>query len=351
MVYIRSKHVAPKTDIRELPVALDAHQPGVLQLSQMVGYRGGSQAQPVAHTRTGRRLLRRRDSLQYFKSLGIRKGLADRGKLVGVELQFTRAHLTLIVPPGISSSIMEIRATMPGAARVWIKWNLPVNSEHSVSSHLHLNTAEYDQAIRRLIPYYDESRGVQLDLLAAAKMSAVARVVDLGGGTGSLAEVILESFPRTSVLVRDIDRHMLEAARARLFRFGSRVELEFGSFADPIPPSNAVLAAFALHHIPNLKEKSEVYRRIREALLPGGVFLNTDAVSGPFWTRLRDEWAVFMAGQGFSLDQAYQNLNDWAAEDTYFSVGEEIRAMEQAGFERPECFWRRGPIAILGARN
>ena len=226
-----------------------------------------------------------------------------------------------------------------------------MKSEHSVSSHLHLNTAEYDQTIRRLIPYYDESRGVQLDLLAAAKVPPTSRVVDLGGGTGSLAEAILDRFPGVSVVVRDIDRHMLEAASVRLSRFGNRVELEFGSFAEALPACNAVLAAFALHHIPTLKEKTEVYRRIREALLAGGVFLNTDAVSGPFWPALRDEWAEFMAKQGFSLDQAYQNLNDWAAEDTYFSVGEELGAMEQAGFEHPECFWRRGPIAVLGARQ
>ena len=226
-----------------------------------------------------------------------------------------------------------------------------MKSEHSVSSHLRLDTAEYDRTIRRLIPYYDESRGVQLDLLAAARLPANARIVDLGGGTGSLAEAALERFPQASVLVRDIDREMLEAARARLSRFGNRVEAEFGSFNDPLPPCDAVLAAFSLHHIPSLKEKSDVYGRIREALRPGGAFLNTDAVGGPFWLWLRDEWAVFMAGQGFSLDQAYQNLDDWAAEDTYFSVGEELRAMEKGGFEEPECFWRRGPIAISGARR
>jgi len=224
-----------------------------------------------------------------------------------------------------------------------------METEHSVASHLRLDTAEYDRTIRTLIPYYDESRGAQLDLLTSTQLPPIARVVDLGGGTGSLAEAILERFPQATVVVRDIDQQMLEVARARLSRFGNRVELEIGSFADPLPASNAVLAAFALHHIPNIKQKSEVYCRIREALLPGGVFLNTDAVSGPFWPRLRDEWAVFMAGRGFSLDQAYQNLNDWAAEDTYFSVFEELHAMEEGGFEHPECFWRRGPIAVLGA--
>ena len=51
-----------------------------------------------------------------------------------------------------------------------------------------------------------------------------------------------------------------------------------------------------------------MYRRIRAAILRGGVFLNTDAVSGPFWPSLRDEWAAFMARQGFTLEQGYQNL-------------------------------------------
>lgn len=225
-----------------------------------------------------------------------------------------------------------------------------MDSEHCVSSHLRLDTAEYDRIIRTYIPHYDESRGVQLDLLAAAQVPPGARIVDLGGGTGSLAEAILERFPQVSVLVRDIDHQMLAVAQARLARFANRVELGLGSFADALPPVNAVLSAFALHHISSLEEKTKVYGRIREAILPGGVFLNNDAAAGPFWPFLRDEWAAFMAGQGFTLAQGYQNLDDWAAEDTYFSVHEELQAMAQAGFEHAECFWRRGPIAILGAR-
>lgn len=225
-----------------------------------------------------------------------------------------------------------------------------MQSEHSVSSHLHLDTAEYDRIIRTYIPHYDESRAVQLDFLAEALAPGASRIVDLGGGTGSLAEAILERFPQCSVLVRDIDREMLSLAQGRLARFGARFEIEAGSFNDPLPRVNAVLAAFALHHIRNLNEKTEVYRRIREAIHPGGVFLNADAVSGPFWPYLRNEWAAFMAGKGFTLEQAYQNLDDWAEEDMYFSAHEELCAMAEAGFEHPECLWRRGTVAILGAR-
>jgi len=223
-----------------------------------------------------------------------------------------------------------------------------MQNEHSVSAHLRLDTAEYDRIIRTYIPYYDESRRVQLELLAAAGLPDAAVIVDLGGGTGSLAEAILERFPRVSVVVRDIDAAMLEQARGRLGRFGARVELGIGSFPDPLPEADAVLCAFALHHVRDLQQKAQVYRGIRKALRPGGVFLNTDAVSGPFWPLLRDEWARFMVGQGFTLEQAYQNLEDWAEEDTYFSVREEMGAMAEGGFEQAECFWRCGPIAVTG---
>lgn len=225
-----------------------------------------------------------------------------------------------------------------------------MESEHSVSSHLRLDTAEYDRIIRTYIPHYDESRKVQLELLAAAGIHESAHIIDLGGGTGSLAEAILDRFPRVSLVVRDVDPEMLAIAQSRLGCFADRVELNLGSFTDHLPMAGAVVSAFALHHIPNLKDKTEVYRRIREAIQSPGVFLNADAVAGPFWPSLRDQWAAFMAGKGFTLDQAYSNLDSWAAEDTYFSVHEELRAMEQAGFEHAECFWRIGAVAILGAR-
>ncbi len=225
-----------------------------------------------------------------------------------------------------------------------------MQSEHSVASHLHLDTNEYDRIIRTYIPHYDESRGVQLDLLGSAVGRNSARLIDLGGGTGSLAEALLDRFLQCSVLVRDIDPAMLSLAQARLSRFANRFEVELGSFSDPLPPADGILAAFALHHVRTLAEKTGVYRHIRDAIRSGGVFLNADAVSGPFWPTMREEWARFMAKQGFTLEQAYQNLENWAAEDMYFSVHEELCAMAEAGFDQPECLWRRGPIAILGAR-
>jgi tRNA (cmo5U34)-methyltransferase len=224
-------------------------------------------------------------------------------------------------------------------------------SEHSVSSHLRLETAEYDRIIRTFIPYYDESRQEQLKMLAAVLPAPNATVMDLGGGTGSLAESLLLSFPQVRVVVCDIDPAMLTEAKLRLERFAERVELKLVAFAAPLPKADAVLSAFALHHVPDLATKTEVYRNIRRSLLPGGIFLNNDAVAGPLWPQLRDEWAAFMATQGHTVQEAYDHLATWSHEDTYFSVREELAAMHAAGFAEPECFWRRGAISILGGKG
>ena len=57
---------------------------------------------------------------------------------------------------------------------------------HSVSDHLHVMIADYDRFIRTVIPHYEMMRAVQLDLLTRC-LPPEGRVLDLGGGTGSLA--------------------------------------------------------------------------------------------------------------------------------------------------------------------
>lgn len=55
---------------------------------------------------------------------------------------------------------------------------------HSVRRHLRVETEEYDAAIRRFIPGYDEMLS---EAAAAVATVAPARVIDLGAGTGALS--------------------------------------------------------------------------------------------------------------------------------------------------------------------
>lgn len=187
-----------------------------------------------------------------------------------------------------------------------------------------------------------------VELLAALAPPA-ARVLDLGGGTGALSATVLGGLPKARVTVLDVDTAMLAEARRRLAPYEGRVEFREGSFLDPLPAADAVVASLALHHVHDLDAKIDLYRSIHDALVPGGVLVNLDAAVTED-NRLRaltfDRWAALMGEQGIPDGEARGHFAAWADEDRYFALDEELAALRRAGFAEVECFWRRGSQAI-----
>jgi len=219
---------------------------------------------------------------------------------------------------------------------------------HSVKRHLDVDADAYDVEIRRFIPHYDDMLATGVELLSALAPPA-ARVLDLGGGTGALSAAVLRGLPEARVTLLDVDRAMLDEARRRLASFGDRVEYREGSFLDPLPAADAVVASLALHHVRDLGTKTELYRAIHAALIPGGVFLNLDAAitESPRLNALMFvRWAARMARHGIADAEARDHFAAWAREDRYFPLDDELDALRRAGFAEVECFWRRGGTAI-----
>lgn len=187
-----------------------------------------------------------------------------------------------------------------------------------------------------------------VELLAALAPPA-ARVLDLGGGTGALSATVLGGLPKARVTVLDVDTAMLAEARRRLAPYEGRVEFREGSFLDPLPAADAVVASLALHHVHDFDAKIDLYRSIHDALVPGGVLVNLDAAVTED-NRLRaltfDRWAALMGEQGIPDGEARGHFAAWADEDRYFALDEELAALRRAGFAEVECFWRRGSQAI-----
>lgn len=176
-------------------------------------------------------------------------------------------------------------------------------------------------------------------------------VVDFGAGTGALSGAILTALPRARVLLIDIDPEMLAGAASRLAAFGPRAELRRASFDDALPPCDAVVASLALHHVPELDRKRALYTRIHAALRPGGVLLSADATvheAGPESARFYREWAARMATAGIPADEAKALFAQWAGEDRYFPPATELVLLADAGFPRPECFWKQGAPTVFG---
>ena len=221
---------------------------------------------------------------------------------------------------------------------------------HKVSRHLRIEVANYDRKIRQFVPGYETMLGIASALAAEIKPH---HVLDLGSGSGGLSEVLL-SYPEIGMVeLWDIDPEMLEHAQMRLSIYGERASFKLKSFNDPFPTCDAITACISLHHVKSLSEKKALYHRAYNALRKGGIFINADAAVptlGKEKERLYQYWASHLVANGISEERAWRHFEEWAEEDSYFSLSEELEALSAAGFDA-HCVWREGPSAVLIGRH
>jgi len=105
-------------------------------------------------------------------------------------------------------------------------------------------------------------------------------ILDLGIGTGLELDLLFERFPSARVTGIDLSRQMLETLADKPRPWIPQVRLICRSFLGADFGSgvyDAVVSVMALHHwIPDVKR--DLYRRIRRALAPSGVFINADYI-------------------------------------------------------------------------
>ncbi|MCU1382434.1 MAG: class SAM-dependent methyltransferase [Acidobacteria bacterium] len=213
-----------------------------------------------------------------------------------------------------------------------------------VASHLGITLTEYDSRIRTFIPHYEE----MLDVAALAIPPRARTIVDLGIGTGALSSRCLMRAPAARIVGIDVDPEILSLAGRRL---GARATFIAGSFLHaPLPACDVAAASFALHHVRTRAAKASLYRRIRAALRPGGVFMSVDCQPARD-ARVRaaqfDAWRAHLRAS-YSAARAKGFLMSWSHEDVYVPLDAEIALLRGAGF-RVELLWRRNAFAVLRA--
>ena len=219
---------------------------------------------------------------------------------------------------------------------------------HSVRRHLRVEIEAYDKTIRAFIPAYEEMLARAADAVAETKPK---KVIDLGAGTGALAQAVLQRCEGANVELIDADAEMLDQARERLAPFAARVQYTVRAFQGPLPDCDAVVASLALHHVPTMTEKRTIFSAIYAALRPGGVFVNADATMPAYPSARQAEyetWAAHLVSCGIAEERAYSHFEEWADEDTYFPVEDELAALTDAGFDAT-CLWRVVPVTVIKA--
>ncbi|MGB7537615.1 MAG: methyltransferase [Anaerolineales bacterium] len=220
-----------------------------------------------------------------------------------------------------------------------------------VEEHFNEDASDYDNHIVKFVPYYLEQNEMMMELLPFEGTARV-RGLDLGAGTGVLAEGVLRRYPLAEVTVFDLSENMLAAARERLIKFENRITLQKGDFSkdDFGIGYDLILSGLSIHHLSNPR-KQELFRRIYLALNPGGVFLNRDVIKGA--TDRLDEiyirlWRQYIRSMG---EDDAACMERYYAEDVPACVEDQLEWMRQAGFVDVGCHWQRTNYAIYGGHK
>jgi tRNA (cmo5U34)-methyltransferase len=142
----------------------------------------------------------------------------------------------------------------------------------TAGEQFHFDPATYLDMVREEVPAYDELQ----DAVAAATVGArVARVLELGVGTGETSRRVLHAHPGVELIGIDESADMLAAASAQV----EGADLRVSRLEDPLPEGSfdLVVSALAVHHLDG-EGKADLFARIADRLRPGGRFVLGDVV-------------------------------------------------------------------------
>jgi len=182
------------------------------------------------------------------------------------------------------------------------------------------NPDRYLDAIRAEIPSYDD---FQEAVARATEGVEAVSVLELGVGTGETARRVQALHPGATWTGIDASEPMLRRAMDAL----PDADLRNSRLEESLPdgPFDLVVSALAIHHLDG-SGKRDLFRRIGDALRPGGVFVLGDVVvpERPEDAQIEIDWVVDLPDR----------------------VGDQLAWLDDAGFEA-ELVWSHRDLAVL----
>ena len=181
-------------------------------------------------------------------------------------------------------------------------------------------------------------------------------ILDLGSGSGLVAQMVLDQKAKARVFGLDSSTAMLGIAKARLARYGERVRLAEGDLTvldrvDAPAGCSAAIAVQSLHHLEEAAYRAAV-RWTFDHLAPGGWFFIIDRLAVPSET-LYSAFRELRERQGQSPNPA-----DWSGYLEWLQVNSDrplpvqaiLRLLEEAGFQSAALDVRGDRGMLIGRR-
>jgi tRNA (cmo5U34)-methyltransferase len=226
-----------------------------------------------------------------------------------------------------------------------------LNKSENVKSHFEEEAIEFDKIILKLIPYYKDMVKALINAIPFNNDDSI-KVLDLGCGTGTISESLINKFPNAKVTCLDIAENMIELAKVKLkghkdinYVLADFYHVNFSEKYD------VILSSLALHHLITDDDKIEVYKKIYDTLNEGGAFFNADDTLGSndhLQKLYIAKWKEFM-NLKISMDEIE---NKWIpthkAEDNPSKLFDQLNWLHNIGFKDVDVIWKYYKFAVFG---
>ena len=238
---------------------------------------------------------------------------------------------------------------------LWTRIKLTVRVIHSfyVQAEFDSLARTYDQLIRLWVPWYDENIAVTLDNLPT--QASAPRVLDLGCGTGNLSAALLERYPQAEVHLVDSSNKMINFSKQRFaeeqrmhFHEQDFMTLDFGESV-----FDHIISHITIHHLDDVAKK-QLFQRVHEWLMPGGVFSYCDIFRGirhDIHERHIAQWQKASYKLGATEEQWNHFMYHDQRYDQHTSITATLDWLREAGFVEIDVTWRRSLWSNIVARK
>ena len=181
--------------------------------------------------------------------------------------------------------------------------------------------------------------------LASRLPSGTKSLLDLGCGTGLELHEIFSRFPDLEVTGIDITPEMLEQLRRKFA--DKHITLINASYFDcdlGVAVFDAAVSFQTMHHFSH-EDKIALYTRIREALKPGGCYIECDYMI----TDQAEEELHYAENHRLRAELGIPD-GEFYHYDTPCTIENQITMLLAAGFSSAEYVWREGNTTMIVAK-
>ena len=206
--------------------------------------------------------------------------------------------------------------------------------------------AEYDEEIRRTVPFYHLFHTETIDLVRTL-LPGVSVWLDTGCGTGYLPEQALPLLPKVRFLLADPSQAMLDQARGRLARFPPAAVHVLGAVATEalagvVPEAPQVISAIQCHHYGGEEARRLATAVCYRLLEPGGLYVTFENIR-PDTTRgvdiSLDRWCRFQREAGRTPRAVEEHRSRFGRSYFPITVAEHLQLLRATGFTVVEILW------------